>query len=101
MKVERKEELFQQRVIICVRADPEPNQIAVAFHGERPVTQSDPDGPIAAGPLKTQRWMLRVFLEQGVILVGQRPNVFGKPGIGRPERRAGEMPYSSRARPWS
>src|SRR5690348_13388699 len=83
-----------------MRADPEPDQRIAFFNRQRAIAKPHTYRPEAADFLKVQGRMLRIVLQQRVTLVGQSANVVGKLGVGLPERRAGEMPHSSRARPW-
>jgi hypothetical protein len=46
--------MAEESVIVGMRADPEPEDIPLVFHGERPVVQANPDGPEASDLLEEQ-----------------------------------------------
>jgi hypothetical protein len=54
-----------------MRADPEPHQIVAGFHRERAIAKPDAHRPEFSDFLETQRRMLRVLLQQRVVLIGQ------------------------------
>jgi hypothetical protein len=53
--------MAEESVIVGMRADPEPEDIPLVFHGKRPVVQADPDGPEASDLPKVQGWMAWVL----------------------------------------
>src|ERR1700732_921901 len=82
-----------------MRANPEPQQAAFDFHRQRAIPGPDPNGPEAAHFLEMQRRMLRILLEERVVLVGNQAHIIRTPLVRLPEPRAREVPHNSRARP--
>jgi hypothetical protein len=74
-------------IIILVRANPEPEVIAVALTRDSAVVATDFDCEYAALLFKAQRWMSRIRLEKSEIFVGELLNMLRKPVIALPERR--------------
>ena len=86
-------------VVVGMRADPKPDQIAIGFDGQRAIAQADTHGPEPSDLLELQRWVLRILLQQRVIFIGKGLHLCGKVRVSLPERAACEVPHSSRARP--
>src|SRR5262249_4057247 len=87
------------RVIVRMRADPEPQESVVDLDGERPIVSANPYRPEMSDFLEMEGGVLRVLLQEGVVLVGQCASALRQPSVSLPEWRAGEMPHSSGARP--
>ena len=49
--------MTEQLVIVGMRSDPEPQHIALVFHGHGPVVEANADSPEASDLLEVQRWM--------------------------------------------
>src|SRR5579863_1067874 len=82
-----------------MRSDLKPNEIALGLYRQRPVPQAHPHRPKASDLFELQRWMLRIFLQQLVVFVGERANLLGEPVVSVPERAAREVLHSLRTRP--
>ena len=88
--------LSNEFIVLRMSADPEPQQSAFDFSGERAVREADADRAIGADLLEVQRWMSQIGLEKFEVFVGKLPNRIGKSLITGPELGIGEMFQSSR-----
>ena len=77
--------MTEQLVIVGMCSDPEPQHIALVFHGHGPVVEADTDGPEASDLLETQQWMPWVLAQQGIAPVGKTLDVCGQGTIVDPE----------------
>src|ERR1700722_2593049 len=91
--------LVDQVIIVLVRANPKPQQPAVDLGRQSPIAAPDAHGPIVSYLLQPERWMSRIFLEQRVVLVGDRAHRRRKLLVRLPECRTRKMLHISRARP--
>jgi hypothetical protein len=74
-----------QRIVVGVRANPEPDEIATLLDRKGTIPQSDAHGLEASGLLEVQRWMVRVSPEAREAAIRQFANLSRKRLIGQPE----------------
>ncbi|MBI2219059.1 MAG: hypothetical protein HYU51_17370 [Candidatus Rokubacteria bacterium] len=63
--------LAKQPIVVCMTADPEPDEAVGRFDRKRAVAPSNPSGPEAAELLELKRGMSRILLETRVRLIGE------------------------------
>lgn len=63
-------------VVLRMRADPEPDAIAVVVTRERTMSEPDPNRPEMASSLKVQRGVARIGLQDRKVLIGEPLNAF-------------------------
>ena len=83
--------LFDQPLILVMRADPDPNKVRTILHGEGVVIDSDPRGPIVPDFLKMQGGVRWVLSQQVEILVGHSLDGFRQARKRGPEASGGAM----------
>jgi hypothetical protein len=91
--------LSNDGLVVGVRADPKPQHAAFGLHGKSAIAAPDPNRVEASDLLQLQRRMPWILFQQSIVLVGERPDIFGKSGLRLPKCRAREVPHNSRARP--
>jgi len=77
--------MTEQLVIVGMHSNPEPQHIALMFHGHCPVVDTDTDGPEAYDLLEMQRWMTWSLAQQGIAPVGETLDVCWQVTIVDPE----------------
>jgi hypothetical protein len=63
--------MIKQSVILGMRSNPEPQDIAFVLHRHGSVVEADTDGPEAANLLKVQRRMTWILTQQRIAPVGK------------------------------
>lgn len=91
--------MTEQLVIVGMRSDPEPQHIALVFHGHCPVVEANTDGPEATDLLEVERWMTWVLAQQGIAPVGETLDVCGQMTIVDPETWGRSVSHRSVHRP--
>jgi len=91
--------MTEQLVIVGMHSDPEPQHIALVFHGHCPVVDTDTDGPEASDLLEVQRWMMWILAQQGIAPVGETLDVCWQVMIVEPETWGRAVSHKSVHRP--
>src|SRR5580700_4034012 len=86
-------------IIIRMRADPEPDQIAVGFDCQCTIAQPHAHRPEPPNLLELQGGMLWISLEQLIVFVGEDTHLLGELFVILPKGPACQVPHISRARP--
>ena len=63
--------LTKQPIVVCMGADPKPDEPVCRFDRQFAVVSPDPSRPEAADLLEVKRWMLRILLQTRVRLIGE------------------------------
>ena len=85
---------FDQKIVLRMSADPDPDYVIVGFNAKRPAFPPDSHGVESADFLEVQRRMLRIFLEQFEIVISELANRLRQVVITFPEVRIGVVFYS-------
>lgn len=86
-------------IILGVGSDPVPEDSLRRLDADCPVVVAHAHRPMPSNLLEVQRWMTRVCLQEGEVLVRQLLNVRWQATVVIPEVGVGVMTHSSEQRP--
>jgi hypothetical protein len=91
--------MTKQFVIVGMRSNPEPQDIALVFHGHCPVVEADTDGPETTDLLEVQRRMTWILAQQSIAPVGKALDVYWQVTIVGPKTWGRSVSHRSVQRP--
>ena len=77
--------LADDLVVFIVGSDPDPHDGVFDFSAQGSVVRANPDRPHIAEPFEVKGWVLRIALEQQIVLVRERTDFLGKGIVQCPE----------------
>jgi len=91
--------MTKQFVIVGMRSDPEPQDIALVLHGHCSIVDTDTDGPETTSLLEAQRWMTWILAQQSITSISKTLDVCWQVTIVGPKTWGRSVSHRSVHRP--